>query len=117
MIILLLVCSFKFKRSCSNCAKNHFDFLCLSRESFNKVNSKEVPIASGSVTVNSAVLTYEKTKKSILPTFVFRVVNGGEVRCLLDIGSQCNFVSEALVCRDNLPVIGENVNIAVNGFN
>ena len=79
-----------------------------------KSNSKE-EVSNGMILSVGALRT--SSTESILPTFTCNLDNQTEIRCLLDCGSQTNFVTEDTAISNNLKVIKNNVNLTVNGFN
>jgi len=112
-------CKFKFKRPCAVCHKDHFDFLCLAKFKNDKTRHELASnvITTGSVSVNSMTLSFKDSKSVLLPTFVCTTKTGNELRCLLDSGSQCNFINEAVAKKANFPVIESKIEIKINGFN
>ena len=80
-------CLFKFKRNCSFCRKQHFDFLCYKRDKVadklvNASENDKSDLVSSSISVNSAVLNFEDSKLSIVPTFSFITPNGNTLRAM-----------------------------------
>ena len=115
-------CLFKFKRNCSFCRKQHFDFLCYKRDKVadklvNASENDKYDLVSSSISVNSAVLNFEDSKLSIVPTFSFITPNGNTLRAMKDLGSQASFILSEVAMKENFPVVARDVSLSINGFN
>ena len=74
-------------------------------------------LVSSSISVNSAVLNFEDSKLSIVPTFCFITPNGNTLRAMKDLGSQASFILSEVAIRENFPVVTHDVSLNINGFN
>ena len=138
-------CRFRFKRTCINCSKFHFSFLCpdnvetrtgdfpKSSSSQNSGASKPNQEKSGKgksggeksgkgKSVNANCIFVNETtlenagQDSILPTFTFQV-NGNTVRAMRDSGCQSSFITQALADELGLPVVKSEFDLGIHGFN
>ena len=132
-------CMFRFKRTCFNCGKFHFTFLCPDnieskhddRKNFNNSNDKkpaqnfasskkvhqkpDKKVNASSIWVNET--TFDNAgHDAILPTFTVNV-GGKTIRAMRDSGCQASFIVQALADELNLKVAKEEFELGVNGFN
>ena len=131
-------CFYKFRQTCLKCKGLHMTFLCRfdSREpakpdanlsgkpKFNPKNNqpkkpnatnKNEGVNSGVVWTETALQTHVGGE-AILPTFTCRIGNAS-VRVMKDSGCQPCFIERNLVNELSLPVLSNNLNVTVHGFN
>ena len=105
-------CKFKFLSKCRNCNLDHMTFLCLKTKPPNKdaiANINWTEAFSGGCGGDI-----------LLPTLSCEIVTTNRnkiVRILKDSGCQRNFICESLVNEYKFPVVEDNVNLTIHGFN
>ena len=122
-------CSFKFKNPCFICQGAHFGFLCPQKKTDSphgtvnrsqssvemKLDSPQ-PQKGGPVCFELYNLTSKMCGESILPTFTSNLGNGN-IRILVDSGSQGSFITERAILNHNFTVYPEKVELCVSGVN
>jgi len=120
-------CNFKFSKPCYNCKGFHMSFLCTGEKSKSlpkesptdnseKTTKKSASVVSSVVWTESALSSYGGSG-AILPTFTCSIGSAVNVRAIKDSCSQPNFIDAALAESLNLPVVRNNLQITINGFN
>ena len=137
-------CKFVFKRTCLNCSKPHFTFLCPdnieSKENdraaatkygnanngpnHSRSNNKrhEKSGKSGKKEVNASCMWVNETtfdnagQDAILPTFTC-TINGMKIRAMRDSGCQSSFITQTLADQLRLKVIKPEFELGIHGFN
>ena len=101
-------CKFKFASKCKQCGRDHMTYLCLKN---NKVMSNLSYVQHSNVSHDSEDI--------VLPTFTAQLVdvNDCNLRVLKDSGSQRNFLAERTYNKFKFPIVKQNVNIDIHGFN
>ena len=119
-------CQFRFRKTCMNCGKYHFTYLCTRNEnpigtnrdvnagkSYSKNSNKQVN--SGCIWVAESTLNNAGCD-TIMPTFSC-VIDGTHVRVLRDSGCQASFITDKMAKKLKLNVVKENYSLSINGFN
>jgi len=123
-------CKFVFSKKCFNCNGNHMTFLCAPVQKSNssgssadlsvrpktsKFKSNKGKVVSNVVWTGAAMQS-AIGGNSVLPTFTC-FMNGYQVRGMKDSGCQPSFVESELAEKLDLPVVSEDIQIKISGFN
>lgn len=122
----IVKCTFEFFRKCSYCNGDHMSFLrtksSQTPSTSSNIHAKKDKNKTSHQVVNSGVVWVETAYhinvggKAILPTFQCKI-GGTQIRAMKDSGCQVHFILTELAETNNLPVICDNYNVTVNGFN
>lgn len=112
-------CSFKFSKPCLNCNGKHMSFLCASSKknpNFEKINKNSGANVTSGMICAEAAFHSNVGSETLLPTFSLSI-DGLKLRGMKDTGCQPNFILSSVATELNLPVVKNNFQVTVNGFN
>ena len=104
-------CKFKFSSNCRVCNGEHMTYLC---------NKSEQVSTSNKMSWTQSVQFSGNEDQVLLPTFTLNIANNNierDVRVLKDSGSQRSFVLSSIADQLGLPVVKDNVELVIHGFN